>query len=67
MVLTDRITDLVRRKPGMTERELAEELFGETGYQQRVNSDCRLLIARGVLKRSGKGGPGDPYTYRVAR
>jgi hypothetical protein len=67
MAIADQIVALVERKPGLTERELAEELFGKNAYQQRLNSDCRLLIGRGILVRSGKGGSADPYRYRLKR
>jgi hypothetical protein len=41
-------------------------LFGQNNaYQQRVNSDCRLLVDTGRLVRNGKGGPADPYTYSL--
>jgi hypothetical protein len=42
---------LVRHRPGITERQLAEGIFGGDGYQQRVNSDCRWLISMGYIKR----------------
>ena len=64
--IADRIVALVRDKPGLTEREIAEELFGPKATQQRVNQDCRLLVDRGVLRRNGYGGPADPYVYELA-
>lgn len=66
MTVRDDILDEVRRKSGRTEAELAALLFGRrNGYQQRVNSTCRLLVAERELERRGKGGPGDPYTYHL--
>ena len=62
MTVADRILDLVRRRPHVTERELAELLFDEA-YQQRVNSTCRRLLAAGRVRREGRGGPGDPFRY----
>ena len=68
VTVSDQIMVLVRRKSGLTERELAEEIFGNAkGYQQRVNGDCRLLVAQGKLERHGDGGAGDPYTYKATR
>ena len=68
MTVADRILTVAAQKPKLTERELAEEIFGSAnGYQQRVNGDCRLLVAQGRLKRSGSGGVRDPYTYTVVR
>lgn len=63
MALADDIELLVFRSPGVTEAELAKELFGNRAYQQRVNSTCRRLIQQGRVMRHGNGGPGDPFTY----
>ena len=35
MTLADDILSLVTRKPGLTEVEIAKDLFGRLGYQQR--------------------------------
>jgi hypothetical protein len=67
MTVADDIELLVGRKPGLTEAELAQHLFGREGYQQRVNSNCRRLIKQGRIERHGDGGPGDPFTYRSTR
>jgi hypothetical protein len=59
-----RIEQLVEEQPGLTQSELAKVLFGaEEGYQQRVNEDCRLLVARGTIEQRGQGGNADPYRY----
>lgn len=63
MALADDILDLVRRRPGQTEAELAEVLFGGSGYQQRVNSTCRRLVKAKAVQRRGLGGRSDPYRY----
>lgn len=63
MTIESEIIRLVRRTPGLTERDLAQALFGRAAYQQRVNPICRSLVASGTLKRHGLGGPGNPYTY----
>jgi hypothetical protein len=63
MAVADDIEGLVRKKPGMTEAELAEALFGAEGYQQRVNSTCRRLIAQGRVHRRGGGYQSDPFRY----
>jgi hypothetical protein len=54
---------LIQHGPGRTEAELAEAIYGDKAYQQRVNGDCRLLVDRGVVERRGTGGPGDPFKY----
>ena len=51
--IAQRITEAVARFPDLTEREISRLLFGPDGYQQRVNSDCQLLVGRGVLRRLG--------------
>lgn len=61
-----RIEELVANEPGMTEAQLSQTIFGDEGYQQRVNSNCRRLIAAGKIERSGDGGRLDPYKYRLA-
>ena len=66
VTVADRIESLVRRKPGLTEAQLAERLFGGDAYRQRVNSSCRKLIKQDRVQRRGKGGRADPYRYYVA-
>jgi hypothetical protein len=61
--LADRIELLISRSPGLTEIELARELFAKRAYQQRVNSTCRRLIQQGRVVRHENGGPGHPFTY----
>ena len=58
-----RLLDEIGKQPSLTERELAEVIFGPNGYQQQVNPTCRSLLARGLVERRGEGGPGDPYRY----
>jgi hypothetical protein len=62
MTVTDKIDTLVRRRGGLTEGEIADELFAN-GYQQRVNPSCRRLVKESRLRREGRGGPSDPYRY----
>jgi hypothetical protein len=66
MTVRDDILYEVKRKAGRTEEDLAALIFGrDNAYQQRVNSTCRRLITEGLIERQGRGGPGDPYTYRI--
>ncbi len=67
MALADDIEELVRQRPGLTEAQLADELFEGNGYQQRVNSTCRRLIKQGRVERRGKGYQAEPFTYHVGR
>lgn len=63
--ILERIKERVVERPGLTEAELAQAIFGRDGYQQRVNSTCRRMIARGEIERRGDGGPADPFTYHL--
>lgn len=55
----------IRKRPGMTEVELAAKMFGPGTAQPRVNPICRALVAEGRVVREGRGGHGDPFTYYV--
>lgn len=61
--LIDQVENQIRRMPRQTEAQIARQLFGTSGYQQKVNPVCRKLVAVGRVRRLGSGGPGDPYTY----
>ena len=50
--LSDRILQIVSQQPGITDRWLAEHLFGPGSPQQRVNGECRFLGNKGLLKRA---------------
>lgn len=62
-IIVDQLLRLIQRHSGKTEMELATLIFGPKAYQQRVNSDCHLLISRGLVERRGMGGPSDPFRY----
>ena len=64
MTIHERIENLVMRRPLLTEAEIANDLFGSSGYQQRVNADCRWLARQGRITRVGNGGPVDPFRYQ---
>jgi hypothetical protein len=66
MTVEDKIIDLVRRRSDLTEADVAREIFGKDGYQQRVNSTCRRLLKQGKLRRHGRGGSSDPFTYTLS-
>lgn len=63
MSLADDVLELVRRRPGLTELELSQHLFGRGGVQQRVNPVCRRLVSERRLERRGAGYASDPFTY----
>lgn len=46
---------------GVTEREIAQAIFGRAGVQQQVNPHCRELVRTGHLVRL----PTTPLTYKI--
>jgi hypothetical protein len=66
-IIAQAIEVIVRYRPsGVTERELAETIFGPhpEGYQQRVNQDCRWLADQGYIRRDENS---RPYRYFKGR
>ena len=63
MGLANDLEVLIARMPGMTESQLAKMMYGNDGYQQKVNSACRQLVHAGRVERRGKGYALDPFTY----
>jgi hypothetical protein len=49
----DVILWLIHKCPGLSEREIAERLFGRD-TQQLVNGDCALLLNKGLIERRGE-------------
>jgi hypothetical protein len=64
MTVADDILDEVHRQSGLTATEIAVRVYGRRSYQQKVSQNCRRLVEAGRLERRGKGGQGDPFTYR---
>lgn len=64
--IANHILELVKRRPRMTELEIAKAIHGPGAVQQQVNQHCRALLKSGQLERRGSGGPSDPYTYCLA-
>jgi|GEM_PF-276139 len=61
----ERIEAAVAEHPGMSQAEMAKALFGDEGYQQRVNQDCAWLVRAGRLVRA-KGRPARFYVPDAA-
>ena len=49
--LPDRILALVQKSPGLTDREITDDLVAKGAPQQHVNQTCNRLHARGLLSR----------------
>jgi hypothetical protein len=58
-----KILDLVRKRPGMTELEIAKAIYGPSALQPQVNQYCRKLLQAGHIIRRGSGGRSDPFVY----
>jgi hypothetical protein len=52
--LAQQILEAVRKQRGITDRRLAEVLFGLGAPQQRVNVECRRIAAQGLLTRASR-------------
>ena len=59
----DVVLFLIENGPGRTQSQLAEAIFGERTYQQRVNVACGILSSTGRVERHRNGGRKSPYTY----
>jgi hypothetical protein len=63
--IAQRVLELVNRRPGMTELEIAKQIYGPSALQPQVNSVCRKLVDQGRIVRRGRG-HSDPYIYYPA-
>ena len=57
---------LIDKGPGRTQYDLAQAIFGDSGYQQRVNVECDMLVRSGAVERRGAGRHIAPYRYYPA-
>lgn len=60
--VAQKIEELVRRRPGMTELDIAKAIYGPAAVQPQINPICRKLVAQGRIERRGAG-RSDPFTY----
>lgn len=56
MTLVLRIVELLKRQPGLSDRQITDILFGKDKPQQPVNIACRNLENKGILIRRKIGG-----------
>lgn len=56
MTLSERIVELLKQNPGLSDRQIADRLFGVGKPQQPVNIACRNLAERGILRRQSISG-----------
>ncbi len=57
-----RVLELIRRRPGMTELEIAQAIYGPSAQQPQLNPICRKLVAERLVERRGRG-HSDPFIY----
>jgi predicted transcriptional regulator len=55
---------VVRHRPDLSQNEIAQAIFGNAGYPQRVNQDLGWLENAGYITRDNSSGVA---RYRVAR
>jgi len=48
----DEIIQLLRQKPGLSDREITDAIYGREAPQQYVNQSCRSLESHSVISRS---------------
>jgi hypothetical protein len=53
--VSHKILELIRRRPGMTELEIAKAIYGPSALQPQVNSYCRKLLSLGQVEGRGSG------------
>lgn len=56
MTLPERIIELLKQNPGLSDRQITDKLFGVGKPQQPVNIACRNLEKRGFLLRQSING-----------
>jgi hypothetical protein len=61
--LRARICEEIYARPGITQLELAQSIYGSAAYQNLVANVCRQLVREGLVSRSGIGGRRDPFTF----
>lgn len=49
--IPDRVIILLRKKPGLYDREITDIILGPNANQQYVNQTCRALEVRGIISR----------------
>jgi len=55
MLLAERIVELLKHQPGLSDRQITDVLFGKDKPQQPVNVVCRNLESKGILIRRKNG------------
>ena len=45
------VLELISKRPGITDRELADTILGKDVHPSRINQACRLLAEAGQITR----------------
>jgi hypothetical protein len=57
-----RMLQLIIERPGVSQGEIAQALYGRS-YHQSVGAECRHLAARRLVLVTGRGSAQDPLRY----
>ena len=60
--LLDALVVLIEKGPGRTEIALADAI-GNRALENEISTQCRRLVAQGIVERRGTGSVFDPYRY----
>ena len=52
--LKEKIYNLTKQNPGLTDREITDILLGPGKPQQSINQTCRALESQGILQRKNR-------------
>ena len=58
----DFVRSFIQRKPGCTQQEIREAMYGPLSYRD-VGRECRRLVDSKRFSSTGRGKPGDPFRY----
>jgi hypothetical protein len=62
----DNIEKTIRANPGLKATQIAQVMYGPSGYGEQVRMGCLALLRAGQIERRGRGGSADPFTYYPA-
>ncbi|NIJ34091.1 hypothetical protein [Sphingomonas oligoaromativorans] len=62
---TNMLLALIEKRPGLTQQQLVEALFGDYADSRQIIGEIRALLQIRMIDRTGLGERGDPYRYRL--
>lgn len=61
--LRSAVCETIYSQPGITQTDIAKAIYGPHAYPGQVARICAQLLLEGNIRREGRGGPADPFTY----